>query len=145
MNSKTVTIVVAVILLVTLGGCSLLSRDDLFASGRYRLEVDSIEDCTLRAISYEQDGRLIVEGRMTRRHHRNAPLSGDVQAQVFGPQGDLLQTKSVPFEPLPHSRHSHPAARSRFIFEQIPPAGSVIKLTHTLRPFDGAVDEPVIR
>ena len=144
-------VITACLLLLISSGCSLIGPPNLFESGRYHLEVDSVQGCTLEASSSERDGKLFVDGHMTFKHHPDfkhlpaAPLSGDVQAQIFGAKGNLLQDKTVPFKAFPHGRHIHPAAQFQFVFDNIPPAGSLIKLSHRLRPFDGNLDDPVIR
>ncbi len=151
MKSINVPIITKFLLLLISSGCSFIGPENLFETGRYRLEVDSVQGCTLEASSFKQDGKLLIEGHMTFKHHPAfkylpaAPLSGDVQAQIFGPEGNQLQDKTVAFKALPHGRHIHPPAQFKFIFDNIPPAGSLIKLSHRLRPFDGNLDDPVIR
>lgn len=127
--------------------CSTLfaTRSDLFETGEYRLAVDEIQGCTLDAAASAQDGHLIVSGRMTFRHHSDAPLSGDVTGEIVGPNGARIETKSTPFKAYPHGRHLHPAAKFALTFDQIPPPGSLVKLSHTLRPFDGLEDVQPIR
>jgi len=141
MSLTTVKIAAAFPLLIFLGSCSLLGREDLFKSGHYHLEVDNVDDYILEATSFQQDGRLIVEGRVTFRPNPNVPPSGDAEAQIFGPQADLLQTKIVPFEPRPQG-YGHLVTRFQFIFDRMPPPESVIKLSYTLRSLHRVVDAP---
>ena len=134
-------------LLFFCSSCSTLfdGRNDLFKTGRYRLAVDEIRGCTLEAVAVDRDGNLIVSGRMTFRHHPEAPLSGAVTGEIVGPEGKHIETRSVPFKAFPHARHLHPAAKFELTFDQIPPPGSLIRLSHTLRPFNGSEEDGIIR
>lgn len=134
-------------LAIMCSSCSTLfgERNDLFKTGELRLAVDEVRGCTLEAVAVAQDGHLLVSGRMTLRHHPDAPLSGGVTGEIVGPSGGRLASKSTPFRAYAHGRHLHPAAKFELTFEQVPPPGSLVKLSHTLRPFDGSADDLVIR
>lgn len=136
---------IAALLLVSACSRIIGAQEDLFESGEYRLRVDKIEGCTLEARAVKLDGRLLVSGRMTFRHHENAPLSGNVFGEIVGPQGNRIETKAAPFEALPHARHLHPAAKFELLFDSAPPSHSVVTIFHTLRPFDGHTSKPGIR
>lgn len=124
--------------LILLASCTALNMgEDLFANGRYRLEMDALNGCTLEAAAFEESGHLTVRGRMTFRHHPDAHLSGEVLAEILGTHGEHLAVKSVPFRAYPHGRHHHPAATFELSFASLPPVGALVKLTHTLRPVLG--------
>ena len=130
-----------VVIIGSLFGC--YQPPNLFESGRYSLAVDKIADCTIEAVSFEEEGRFIVEGKMIARHHPDAPLSGDVRGEILSPEGKLLEKKSSSFTPGPHAKRIHPGARFKLVFDRIPPNGSKVSLTHTLRPFDSTTDSPI--
>ena len=141
---RSIYIIVA-LLLFFVAGCTSAKHPNLFETADYRVSVDVVEGCTLLPMAYEEKGRFIVAGRMSYRHHKNWPLSGDVRVEVLSPGGALLETKSVPFTPHPHSRHIHPSASFEIPLSYKPPKGSEIKIRHTLRPSDGDERDPVIR
>lgn len=133
------------IALVFFLGCTLTNKSNVLETDRYAVTVDSIEGCTLIPSAYEENGRLKITGRMTLRHHKDWPLSGDVTAEVVSPSGEVIESKKVPFTAHPHGRHRHPSASFELYLSSIPPEGSEIRLRHTLKPFDGKDGHRFIR
>jgi hypothetical protein len=125
-------------------GCSsaVIARGDLFQSGFYHLDADTVNGCTLEASASREGQTLKVEGEMTVHDHRDAPLSGEVVGQLLAPDGTVIDKKSALFVAHPHSRHNHPAATFELIFEHAPPPGTTVYLSHTFQPFTG-VGEPI--
>lgn len=132
--------------LTALASCSgLHGGSDLFRTGKYQLQANEIDGCTLSAAAFEENSRLVVRGRMTALHHENAPLKGTVRGEIASPSGRMLDRTSAPFRTFAHGRHHHPAADFELSFDTLPPAGSLVKLTHTLEPVRGIHADSAIR
>jgi len=130
--------IIGFIIIGSLFGC--YQPPNLFETGRYSLTVDKIADCTVEAISFEENGQLVVEGKMTKRHHPGALLSGGVRGKIVNAAGKLLEEKSGPFTASPHAKRIHPPARFKLVFASIPPPGSRIEISHFLEPLDPSSD-----
>ena len=108
-------------------GCAALTGD-LLSEGTVRLEDAPSETASLsRVLVYEDDGDLVVYGKVSRRAGVKGRVDATVRVIVRCPDGRTLEeTKRAfpPYLPIRRSRKSNFTVR----FQGIPPAGAVVRI-----------------
>ena len=127
----------AVLCLLMFGACApwFQNYPDLVEQGTYHLETYAIDRCGMEAEIREKSGKLVVQGKMTFRHHPSGPVSATAFVEVISPQGAVLARRQTSFIAVPHGRRSHPAARFEVEFDFLPPSGSLFRIRHEMRPY----------
>lgn len=138
----------AILLTCSVAACSLAAPPpgDLIAQGVYRLEADAVDGCGIdKVAAVPENGTLKLTGRMTASHHPDWPVSVTGEAEAVSPDGRILARAPLAFVPAAHGRHAHPAASFTALLHELPPAGSTIRITHRIAPYDPRSGLPRIR
>ncbi len=140
-------ILATVLCLLMFGACSSLFQNppDLVEQGRYHLETQAIDRCGIDAEILERQGKLVVKGKMTFGHHPNGPVSATAFVDLISPQGVTLARRQTSFIAVRHGRRSHPAARFEIEFDSLPPLGSLVRIAHSMKPYESGAPGGIIR
>lgn len=108
-------------------GCAALSRD-VQKDGAVRLESAPSEIASFSRIHvYEDDGNLVVYGKVGRKAGVTGRVEASVRVLVRFPDGSTLEaTKRAfpPYLPIRRSRKSNFTVR----FDGLPPAGTIVRI-----------------
>lgn len=138
----------AILLTCSLAGCSPAAPPpgDLIAQGAYRLEAAAVDGCGIDTVAaVPENGTLKLTGRMTAAHHPDGPVSVTGEAEAVSPDGRVVARVPLTFTAAAHARHVHPPASFQAAFPVVAPAGSTIRITHRLAPYDSDSGLPRVR
>lgn len=117
---------VRLIVCCSLAGCGLLAPD-LLSQGIYRLESPAAGRCRLAATAEEKDGRLLVEGRLSR-GRCPYPRQAEIEVSLVAPNGcEIGKTRPR----LRRSRNRRSGGTFAYFtaeFDRVPPPGTVIRV-----------------
>lgn len=120
------------IMLMALTACAPAKSERTEAAG-VEVEIISTSIASIsRADAYPENGRLVVTGRLRRMHEVKFP--GHVDIAVYGPEGDLLERKSVSVQGLSSKRKGAMDLPFRTGFELCAPPGSKVVMKYQAVP-----------
>lgn len=109
-----------------LPGCGLLVPD-LVSQGVYRLEPPEVGRCRVAVTAEVQDGRLLVEGELSRGRFPY-PLEAETEVSLVAPDGsEIGRTRPV----LRRSRNRRSSGTFAYFtteFDRVPPPGTLIRV-----------------
>jgi len=119
-------------------GCAALELD-LINEGAVRLEEASSDTASLSRVRiYQDDGALVVYGKLGRKAGVTGRVDAVVRVLVRLPDGrTVVETKRAfpPYLPIRRNRHSNFTVR----FRELPPIGAVVRIECPPMPASGKV------
>lgn len=111
----------------SIAGCGPLFPD-LVSRGVYRLEPTEVGRCRVVVTAEEKDGRLVVEGQLSRGRFPY-PLEAETEVSIVAPNGsEIGRTRPV----LRRSRNRRSSGTFAYFtaeFDRVPPPGTLIRVT----------------
>ncbi len=146
MKNKTIIITFVIFFAgIVLSGCSF-SKMNLADNGAYTIErVNTSDRISIRSAKvYQDDGDTVVSGKVKLNKNLMQPRNGHVDIIVISPDGMVLDTASVFYNPRKRTRHMQLKANNGSYFTARFPGsltqGSIIRLVP-----HNSIEEPVAK
>ncbi|MGB5835281.1 MAG: hypothetical protein WBG92_25295 [Thiohalocapsa sp.] len=126
---KRVTLVVAGALLLLTSGCTT-QHANMVKDGEVSLQVVETSPITVTRASVIRGPKgVTLSGHVARHRSRALPLRGHVDAEFFGPDGEMLYETSLRFTTRRHTRHTWQGTFIARLNFDLPP-GSSVRVVH---------------
>lgn len=120
--------VTTIIALASLCSCSS-TRVDLVQTGKYQVELNVPEGYMASTTASEDDGSLILTGRITRIDHKHLTTRGYVEVTLIAPDGSNIEASTAEYQPWATHR-THGKSTFEVRFTPIPQSGTKLKVQH---------------
>lgn len=142
MSKNLNTIVVTLLFLVVISGCSAVSRTDLVKRGVLNIERQRTGKIYIVWSDEDGDGDgFVVTGVLRRRDHLGAPIKTHVDITILSPDGAVLDKarSSDVYVSRRISGRGYPFDRFKVRFPSIPAQGSLVRVVSHIGQFENTV------
>ena len=116
-------------LALALASCGV-HRIDLAESNIVKLEQVGSEGLDIDTSIFENDGDLVISGRMKRGPLDQRPIPGHIDIAIVAPSGEVLASIQVNLEKLRGRRHGSDLILFRTEISGVPPQNSVVRVNY---------------